>query len=92
MLTDFMVMELKRDGSVKGWGATQFAVVPRIREVITKDVAGVDHAFEVLMVMHPSQPVSLGGPGEPAYSGGDLWVIDRGNAHKWIDDHLKTRR
>jgi hypothetical protein len=79
------------DGSVKGWGATKFALAPRIGEVVVRSVGEVAHVFEVLMVMHPPEPVKVGRDGVE-YSGGDLWLINRGPEHEWISKNVKSKR
>ena len=91
MLIDFMVMEVVEDRSVRGWGPTRFAVVPRIGEVVVRDVEGIAHVYEVLMVMHPPKPVSVGRD-RVEYSGGALWVTDRGPQQEWIKANIKSKR
>jgi len=82
MLIDYMVMEVTPGSErLTGWGSMQFAIQPRMGEIITKDADGIGHAYEVLMILHPHEPVA--GHDGADHCGGDLYLIDRGELIEW---------
>jgi hypothetical protein len=59
----------------------KFAVPPGAGEFVLVPVANSHHAFEVVRVIHPSNPMN--GGADNSATCGLLWVVDRGEQGQW---------